>query len=112
MALELPFTKQGVTHPKGYWKLSESNIDHVNKTGRVTFNAYHDKAARTAEPTTNVLDQKAYQLTPALYDEYITEAKDIRFQCYEMAKKIPEGPEPKEGEEDTRVSFFSEATDD
>ena len=111
MALQMAFTTRGVASPDGYWKLVQSDFDHLNKTGRVTFAGYHTKAAREADALNNILTTHGCDVSPELYAQFIGEPADIRGQCYGLAKAAKEGPPPLDGRPDARVSFFAEAAD-
>lgn len=109
MAFEMEYTLKGFTYPESYWKAVQRKFDDVTKTGQVVFNGYATAAARHQNVLANVIDQKAYDVTPAQYDEYFADAITIG-AVYEMAAATLEGAAPAEGE-DTRVSFFDGAVE-
>jgi hypothetical protein len=86
MALQKSHSVKGITCAESYWKVSQTNLDHLNKSGQVTFNCYFNLASRTASPTGNVIDQKSYVVDEALYTTYFAVEEDVRAQSYLLAK--------------------------
>ena len=65
----MPYTtRDGVTHENSYWKVIEVNLNTIEKRGQVTFNGYHDEAAR--DDMKQPIDQKTYVVSSDIYDTY------------------------------------------
>jgi hypothetical protein len=110
MAFQMNYTNvRGANYPQSYWRLGWYQADRNSRQARVRFDCYFNQAARETSAETNVLEHKNYLITGDDFSAVFEAEGDVREAMYGYALSYLDGPEPEEGEPDTRVSFFAAA---
>src|ERR1700743_2597307 len=95
MAWQMNYTDQyGDNYAQSYWRVVQCNLQKEEQTGQVIFNGY-ENGAKAGQ---RIIGQKAYYVTPALYQQYFLptlvqpQGVDHIKQCYAMSGAVLDTP--------------------